>query len=292
MEILVDTWPDNYEGSFTLANPIFKTGVGLHSGETSEVRLSPSENAGFHVSWIDQADLPITLNPNQVRNSPLCTTIELGNKCLSTVEHLLGALAGCGLTHIHIEVSGQEIPLLDGSAMCWVEAIKKAGLVEAKTPSTPSVVLQEPILIHRGLSVISAVPADRFKLVGMIDFPYKAIGQQMYAIELTPKNFVNEIAPARTFGFVDQLDELKRAGLIKGGNLENALVCDGNSWINPPLRFKDEPIRHKLLDLIGDLALVGLPKAQVLVYRGSHALHADLAAALLKTCSTDLTSLD
>ena len=288
----MDTWPDNYEGSFTLANPIFKTGVGLHSGETSEVRLSPSENAGFHVSWIDQADLPITLNPNQVRNSPLCTTIELGNKCLSTVEHLLGALAGCGLTHIHIEVSGQEIPLLDGSAMCWVEAIKKAGLVEAKTPSTPSVVLQEPILIHRGLSVISAVPADRFKLVGMIDFPYKAIGQQMYAIELTPKNFVNEIAPARTFGFVDQLDELKRAGLIKGGNLENALVCDGNSWINPPLRFKDEPIRHKLLDLIGDLALVGLPKAQVLVYRGSHALHADLAAALLKTCSTDLTSLD
>ena len=288
----MDIWPDDYEGAFTLGNPIVREGVGLHTGEISSVRLCPSSIPGFHVSLIDVDDSPITLNPRLVRNTPLCTTIQLGNKSLFTVEHLLGALAGCGLTHIHIEVSGQEIPLLDGSAMCWVEAIKEVGIIRAKTPRRSSPVLREPILIHRGESVINAIPAENFKVVGMIDFPYKAIGQQMYATELSPKKFVDEIAPARTFGFVDQLDKLKKSGLIKGGNLENALVCDGESWINPPLRFEDEPVRHKLLDLIGDLALVGLPKAQVLVYRGSHALHADLAEALFKTCPPDLISFD
>tara|TARA_Y100001968_G_scaffold209136_1_gene192237 strand:- start:461 stop:943 length:483 start_codon:yes stop_codon:yes gene_type:complete len=160
-------------------------------------------------------------------------------------------------------------------------------MIVSATPRKEPPTLRQPVLIHRGQSVISAIPADKFTLVGMIDFSYKAIGQQMLAIELNPTNFVNEIAPARTFGFVDQLEHLKKAGLIKGGALDNALVCDGDSWVNPPLRFKDEPIRHKLLDLIGDLALVGLPKAQILVYRGSHALHADLATALLEESSTD-----
>ena len=134
-------------------------------------------------------------------------------------------------------------------------------------------------------SVISAIPDEKCSLIGIIDFPYKVIGRQLFAIELTPKNFVNEIAPARTFGFSDQIDHLTASGLIKGGSLENALVCDGESWLNPPLRFPDEPVRHKLLDLIGDLALIGFPKAQVLVYRGSHALHAEFAKALKSVCS-------
>ena len=120
------------------------------------------------------------------------------------------------------------------------------------------------------------------KLIGLVDFPYKAIGQQIFSIDLSPNNFVKEIAPARTFGFLDQLEELKKAGLIKGGALENALVCNGDSWVNPPLRFANEPVRHKLLDLIGDLAFVGLPRAQILVYKGSHSLHAEFAASLQK----------
>jgi len=99
-------------------------------------------------------------------------------------------------------------------------------------------------------------------------------------IDLNPKSFVEMIAPARTFGFKDQFQELSELGLIKGGSLENALVCDGEKWVNPPLRFDDEPIRHKILDLIGDLALVGLPKAQILVYKGSHSLNALLASSL------------
>ena len=107
----------------------------------------------------------------------------------------------------------------------------------------------------------------------------------MFSIALTPQLFVKEIAPARTFGFKDQIDHLTSKGLIQGGDLNNSLVCDGDHWLNPPLRFKDEPVRHKLLDLIGDLAFVGLPKAQVLVYKGSHALHAEFASSLEKQCS-------
>ena len=280
-------WPDDYEGGWTLASPVQRKGVGLHSGNEAVVRILPSEKAGFHISWINKINKPLKLGVEQVRNSQLCTTLDLGGYKLSTVEHLLAACAGCGLTHIHFEISGEEIPLLDGSSQCWVDAIREVGILETKTPRDPIPEITRSLVFHRGESVITATPADKFSLVGIIDFSYKAIGKQMFAIELSPTNFVKEIAPARTFGFLDQVDQLKKSGLIKGGALENALVCDGDSWLNPPLRFKDEPIRHKLLDLIGDLALVGFPKAQVLVYKGSHALHSDLAAALLKDCFSD-----
>ncbi|WP_320667087.1 UDP-3-O-acyl-N-acetylglucosamine deacetylase [Prochlorococcus sp. MIT 1307] len=274
--------PNNYEGAWTLAKTVLRRGIGLHTGEEAEVRLSPYEKAGFHVSWIDSGEAPITLSADQAFDTQLCTTLQLGNHRLSTVEHLLAALGGCGISHVLIEVSGQEIPLLDGSALCWVEAILEAGLAPACTPRLAAPLVNKPLAFHRGHSVITATPAEKFTLVGIIDFPYPAIGQQMLTIQLTPNVFVKEIAPARTFGFKDQLEKLQKSGLIKGGTLDNALVCDCDDWINPPLRFKDEPVRHKLLDLIGDLALVGFPNAQVLVYRGSHCLHNDLAASLLQ----------
>ena len=149
----------------------------------------------------------------------------------------------------------------------------------SERPAAPQ--LEQPVVRYRGNSVITATPADRFSLVGIIDFPQAAIGRQQLTLELTPQRFVEEIAPARTFGFREQVDQLRAAGLIKGGGLDNALVCDGDSWLNPPLRFPDEPVRHKLLDLIGDLALVGFPQAQVLVYRGSHGLHTDLGSCFV-----------
>ena len=181
-----------------------------------------------------------------------------------------------------IEIDGSEIPLLDGSAIGWIEEIEKAGMIVSTSSPRPRPEIISPIFVSNGESVIFAKPSKNLKLIGLIDFPYKAIGQQMFSIELSPNNFVKEIAPARTFGFLDQLEELKKAGLIKGGALENALVCNGDSWVNPPLRFENEPVRHKLLDLIGDLALVGLPRAQIFVYKGSHSLHAEFAASLQK----------
>ena len=272
-------WPQDYEGAWTLAAVVERRGVGLHSGEEAAVRLTPSERPGFHLRFEDALE-PIQLSPDQVRDSPLCTTLDFGHRRVATVEHLLAALAGCGLSHVEIVVDGQEVPLLDGSALGWVEAIAEVGFEPATSERPAAPQLEQPVVRYRGNSVITATPADRFSLVGIIDFPQAAIGRQQLTLELTPQRFVEEIAPARTFGFREQVDQLRAAGLIKGGGLDNALVCDGDSWLNPPLRFPDEPVRHKLLDLIGDLALVGFPQAQVLVYRGSHGLHTDLAAAL------------
>jgi len=280
----VSYWPQDYKVPWTLASSVSRAGIGLHSGQESVVRLHPSEEEGFQVSWTNSEDLPISLRIEHSRESQLCTTLECGSKRLKTVEHLLAALAGCGLSHVHIEVSGEEIPLLDGSALGWVEAINEAGLIPVNGTRKDLVKINSPLILNRGSSVISAIPAETFSLIGIIDFPYKAIGKQVFSIELTPQTFVEEIAPARTFGFSDQIDHLKASGLIKGGSLENALICDGDTWLNPPLRFENEPVRHKLLDLIGDLAIVGFPQAQVIVYKGSHELHADFASALLTAC--------
>ncbi len=288
----VEWLPDNYCGCWTLGGSVTRKGVCLHSGEESEVTLRPSKKGGFFVSWANGSEPPIRLNPTQVVNSHLCTTLVLGRHSLSTVEHLLAALAGCGLTHVHIIVSGNEIPLLDGSSMGWVEAIEEVGILHLDVSNNLSPVVKKPLVIHKGSSVITAIPSESCYLIGMIDFPYPAIGRQQFSLELTPRSFVKDLAPARTFGFKDQIDHLMDKGLIKGGNLKNSLVCDGNSWLNPPLRFDNEPVRHKLLDLVGDLALVGLPKAQVMVYRGSHALHAELAESLSRECSLTETSLD
>ena len=273
-------WPESYGDSWTLAQPVVRTGIGLHSGQTTTVTLRPWDQPGFFILGAAPGFEPVRLEPSQVRDSQLCTTLDFGARRVATVEHLLAALAGCGLSHVAIELSGDEVPLLDGSALGWVEAIAEVGLQRATTPRPAPPELQQAVVLHRGASVITATPADRFQLIGVIDFPQPAIGRQQFSLALTPQAFVDQIAPARTFGFRDQVEQLRAAGLIQGGALDNALVCDGDHWLNPPLRFPDEPVRHKLLDLIGDLALVGFPQAQVLVYRGSHGLHTDLAAAL------------
>ncbi len=273
-------WPADYQAPWTLAGVVTREGVGLHTGEICSLRLLPSSKVGFHVSWIDDQSNSTTLSTKQLRESALCTTLDFGSRKLATVEHLLAALGGCGLSHVEIQVSGEEVPILDGSALGWVQAIEEVGVTPAETPRRNQISLDAPLLFHRKTSVITATPSERFCLVGAIDFPQAAIGKQIFSIELTPEKFVKEIAPARTFGFLDNVEELRAAGLIQGASLENALVCDGKKWLNPPLRFSDEPVRHKLLDLIGDLSIVGFPKAQVIVYRGSHALHTDLATYL------------
>ena len=276
------SFPDDYEQGWTLQNEIEKDGIGLHTGLKCTVIIKPTDLIGFYISFADEPNKVIPIDISHVRNTPLCTTLDLNGKKVSTVEHLLASLIGAGLTHVHIEIDGSEIPLLDGSAIGWIEEIEKVGMISSTSSPKPRPEITSPIFVSHGESVIFAKPSKNLKLIGLIDFPYKAIGQQMFSIELSPNNFVKEIAPARTFGFLDQLEELKKAGLIKGGALENALVCNGDSWVNPPLRFENEPVRHKLLDLIGDLALVGLPRAQIFVYKGSHSLHAEFAASLQK----------
>jgi UDP-3-O-[3-hydroxymyristoyl] N-acetylglucosamine deacetylase len=278
-------WPLDYSQTHTLAAPVERRGVGLHSGAQTRVRLEPSDSPGFHVGWLDQAGVPLQrLHPDQVCETQLCTALQLQQRRLATVEHLLAALAGVGITAATLLVEGEEIPLLDGSAQPWVEAIAEVGLQALGERPAPAP-LAAPITLQQGQSFVTALPSDRLRLGAAIEFPQPAIGRQLFSLELSPTAFVEQIAPARTFGFKDQVDQLLAAGLIKGGALDNALVCDGDTWLNPPLRFADEPVRHKLLDLLGDLALAGLPQAQVFAFRGSHGLHTALARSLAEAPS-------
>ncbi len=274
------SWPPNYDFCYTLSGVIAKEGIGLHSGEKTRVKISPYEKEGFYVSFADKPDDIFKLDQNLIGSTMLCTAVKFAGRNLYTIEHLLASLAGCGLSYIHIEVDGREIPLLDGSAIQWVKAFEEVGIKKVPKPTNFVREINKSVIFNKNSSVIALTPSNKITIISTINFSYKAIGTQTYVIDLNPKCFVENIAPARTFGFKDQFQELSELGLIKGGSLENALVCDGDKWVNPPLRFSNEPIRHKILDLIGDLALVGLPKAQILVYKGSHSLNALLASSL------------
>ena len=274
------SWPANYDFCYTLAGVISREGIGLHSGEKTRVTISPYEKEGYYVSFKDKPSEIFKLTQDLIGSTMLCTAVKLGGRNLYTIEHLLSSMAGCGLSYIHIEVDGKEIPLLDGSAIQWVKDFEEVGIKKAPRPDNFFQEINKSIILNKEGSVIAATPSKKTTIISTINFAYKAIGNQTFVIDLNPKSFVEMIAPARTFGFKDQFQELSELGLIKGGSLENALVCDGDKWVNPPLRFDNEPIRHKILDLIGDLALVGLPKAQILVYKGSHSLNALLASSL------------
>jgi len=276
----VFSWPSNYDSCFTISGSITRDGVGLHSGEKTKVKISSFEEEGYFVSFADKPDQVYKLDQSLIGSTMLCTAVKLGKRNLYTIEHLLSSLAGCGMSYIHIQVEGKEIPLLDGSAIEWVRAFEEVGIKRVPKPFNYMREISEPKIFNKDSSVIAITPSNKLTIISTIDFSYKAIGKQTFVIDLNPKCYVDLIAPARTFGFKDQFQELGELGLIKGGSLENALVCDGDNWVNPPLRFANEPIRHKILDLIGDLALVGLPKAQIIVYKGSHSLNALLASSL------------
>ena len=273
-------WPSNYNDCYTLSGSITREGVGLHSGEKTKIIIQPYNQEGYYVSFSDTPNEIYRLDQSLIGNTMLCTAVKLGKRNLYTIEHLLSSFAGCGISYIHIQVEGKEIPLLDGSAIKWVEAFEEVGVRKVPKPSNFMYEINQPKIFNQNDSVISLIPAKEITIISTIDFQYEAIGVQTFVIKLNPRDYVEMIAPARTFGFKDQFQELNELGLIKGGNLENALVCDGDKWVNPPLRFANEPIRHKILDLIGDLALVGLPKAQIIVYKGSHSLNALLASSL------------
>jgi UDP-3-O-[3-hydroxymyristoyl] N-acetylglucosamine deacetylase len=186
-----------------------------------------------------------------------------------------------GIDHARIEVNGPEIPLLDGSAKEWVTAIAQAGWVDVPGQSKSLFDLPEPIWIYDGDSFVAAIPAPGLKFTYGIEFDLDAIGTQWYTWNPYSETFAEAIAPARTFGLAHQIDALQQQGLIKGGSLDNALVCGENGWLNPPLRFSNEPVRHKLLDLVGDLSLIRtLPKAHILAYKASHRLHTQLSKVL------------
>lgn len=272
-----------------LATTVERTGIGLHLGQTTTVRLVPDPNAGQR--YFVRVDLPalpiIPANLTQISQTQLSTELGHGEMSVRTVEHLLAALSACQLDSVRIEVDGPEIPLLDGSARPWMDAIVAANVPTPENPWPNPWQLEQAITVTKGDAFVTAIPAPTLKFTYGVDYPYGAIGQQWHSWQPDQDSFAQTIAPARTFGFADQIEYLRQQGLIQGGSLENALVCDQDGWLNPPLRFANEPARHKLLDLVGDLSLLGnLPCAHILAYKASHGLHIQFAQALAHNLHT------
>jgi len=288
--------------NYTLGAAFERSGIGLHSGITTTVRVLPAAaGTGRYFVRVDLPGKPvIPARVEAVSTTMLSTQLRAENGETSassfdsevtvrTVEHLLAALAGSGVDDACIEIDGSELPLLDGSALAWIKAIQEVGMVESKRPQTSSpfpplsspMSVEEPIWVNQEDAFVAALPAPMTRFTYGIDFENPAIGNQWHSWTPEQEHFADAIAPARTFGLANQVDQLRDRGLIKGGSLENALVCGDHGWLNPPLRFSNEPVRHKLLDLVGDLSLLGkFPVAHFLAYKASHNLHIQLARLL------------
>jgi UDP-3-O-[3-hydroxymyristoyl] N-acetylglucosamine deacetylase len=266
----------------TLQQAVTLTGVGLHSGANVTLRILPAavgQGRSFR-----RTDLPnsavIPAHIHAIGQTTLSTELVAGEASVRTIEHLLATLWGLEVDNATIELDGPEVPLLDGSAQNWVEAIMAAGL-EAQSAPIAINHIETPVWIRQGDLFVAALPASHWQFTYGIEFDLAAIGKQWHTWHPDRESFATEIAPARTFGLAHQIEQLRQAGLIKGGSLDNALVCGEDGWVNPPLRFSNEPVRHKLLDLVGDLSLLGtIPIGHYIAYKASHHLHTQLAAQL------------
>jgi UDP-3-O-[3-hydroxymyristoyl] N-acetylglucosamine deacetylase len=257
-------------------------GVGLHSGAESTVRILPAP-AGHGLAFrrIDLNNAIIPATHAFIRDSTLATTLARGEASVSTVEHLLAALRGLGIDNALLDVDGPEIPILDGSSLPFVEAIREAGVIEQKA-GRGARTLRRPISVRDGDRAILALPARDFRISYAIDFPHPAIGYQAVTLNVDEKVFATSIAPARTFCMMRDVQAMRASGLARGGSLDNAVVVGDEGILNGTLRYRDEFVRHKVLDLIGDLALVGAPlQAHVVVFKGGHHMHATLLRRIL-----------
>jgi UDP-3-O-[3-hydroxymyristoyl] N-acetylglucosamine deacetylase len=265
----------------TLSRPLRISGVGLHTGRHVEALLSPAPADHGVVFYRSDVDLFVPALIEEAGALDHATTLGPRGHEVGTVEHLLSAAVGLGLDNLLVEVNGPEVPVLDGSALPWVKAIRHAGLVRQAAPIRPFTPPRSMTLTGSGGKRIEVRPARELRITYTIDFAHPAVGRQSITVVPTPDSYARHLAPARTFGFLAEYEALKAHGLARGASMTNCIVVGAEGVENGALRFPDEFVRHKALDLVGDLALVGRPVlAHVIVQRGGHALHAQLARAL------------
>ena len=201
---------------------------------------------------------------------------------ISTTEHLLSAFIGTGIDNAIVELDNLELPILDGSARPFVDAIRKVGIRKQRRPRTYLRIRRE-LELREGDKFIAVYPADTYSVSYSINFAHPLIGKETFSVDLSDGNYLSEIAPARTFGFLHEAEAMRQQGLIRGASQENAIVLTRDALMNPPLRFRDEFVRHKVLDLIGDLALLGKQiLGNVVADRAGHAMHTALVSRLLR----------
>ncbi len=270
----------------TLPSPLRASGVGLHGGHRVRVTLRPAPPD--HGVVFVRADLPgaprIPAHVEHLHETRLATTLGVGGATVATVEHLLAALVGMGIDNVVVEVAGPELPIFDGSAQPWVERVRRAGGPVAQGRPRRALVVLRPIEVRDGDKLARLEPAPRFEAHCTIAFAHPLIGRQ----RRTYAGAFEELAAARTFGFGRDVDALHAQGLARGGGVDNAVVFDEDQVRNPGgLRFPDEPVRHKILDAIGDLALLGGPLiGRYVGIKSGHQLNTRLVAALLADHTT------
>ena len=270
----------------TLRRPISCAGIGLHSGNKVTLSLKPaSADAGIRFRRTDLGNLEIPATVTNLASIQYATGLARDSASVETVEHLLAALVSLGIDNVIVELNHSEVPIMDGSASPFIYLINEAGVRRLAAPRRYLKVIR-PIALSRGDKRIALYPSDHFKVTYSISFDHPLLRHQSRTLHITEESFCEEIAPARTFGFLKEVEMLRQNGLALGGSLDNAVVL-GETGVLNALRFEDEFVRHKILDVIGDLALVGYPVIGHLVaHRGGHALHTEFVTKILEEPDT------
>jgi UDP-3-O-[3-hydroxymyristoyl] N-acetylglucosamine deacetylase len=266
----------------TIARVVSAEGIGLHTGVHSRIRLVPAPaETGIVFRRMDLDNFLIEAQGRNVARVSYATSLMKQGVLLSTTEHLLAAVYSCGIDNVYIDIDAIEVPILDGSAEPFMQMLERAGTRKLRRRRRFLKVVK-PVEVAEGGRRIGIYPENEFRVRCYVDFPHPLVGQQEVEMVVNPETFRHLLARARTFCFERDIEPLRAMGLIRGGSLENAIVLTNESVMNGPLRFPDEFGRHKALDLIGDLALVGLPLlARVEAHKAGHALHTQLVSRLL-----------
>lgn len=258
-------------------------GVGLHSGAPVRLRMLPAPaGSGIIFRRTDLDGFEVEAVSRNVARVSYATSLMKKGVLISTTEHLLSAFIGGGIDNAIVELDNLELPILDGSAKPFVEMIMTAGIRQQRRPRT-YLRLKRELELREGEKFIAVYPSDTYSVAYTINFPHPLIGRESFQVDLSDGNYLREVASARTFGSRQEEQTLRNMGLIRGASRENCIVLTGDGIENPPLRFRDEFVRHKVLDLIGDLALLGKRiLGKVIADRAGHALHTALVSRLLK----------
>lgn len=259
-------------------------GIGLHSGRKVTLTLKPAPaDSGIVFVRLDQNGMRIPATAQYLSHINHATCLARDGVRIETVEHLLAAFNALGVDNVLVELDGPEVPIMDGSAAPFIYLIHEAG-IKRLTTIRSTLKLTSPVSVTDGARSVAAYPCDTLRLSYTINFDHPLLRHQEYSAEIDESSFVDEIAPARTFGFLKDVELMRQSGLALGGSLDNAVVLGETGVLNNPLRFPDEFVRHKLLDLLGDLVLLGNPlKAHVVATRAGHELHTKLVESILDT---------
>jgi UDP-3-O-[3-hydroxymyristoyl] N-acetylglucosamine deacetylase len=270
----------------TIEQPVEVSGIGLHTAVKCRLRLVPAPaDTGIVFRRVDLENFAIEAHVRNVARVSYATSLMRKGVLISTTEHVLAALYSCGVDNVFVDVDNLEVPILDGSAQPFIEMLQRAGLRRLRRRRRYLQVLKT-LEFADGDRRIGIYPADEFRVRCFVDFAHPSVGRQEIELEVNRETFSRRLATARTFGFLGDVERLRAVGLIRGGSMENAIVLSRDSILNGPLRFDDEFVRHKALDLIGDLALVGRPLlARVEAHKAGHALHTQLVTRLLADLS-------